>query len=111
MALLYGKDGPAAHIHGVAATVPGEAPRGRTADRYTRAAEVEDIYGPENPQAFERVALEDATLLGGIPTEEVLASVAQGWAINQTVAEACRAYECRKHSPDLLACDELPQDW
>lgn len=58
----------------------------------------------------ERIAIEDMTLVAGIPTEEVMLSLDQGWAVSESVAEACRAYEVRKHAPSLMASDDLPHE-
>ena len=90
------------------ATIPQER-RETEAPWYTREAEEQDIRGGIR-RDYERIAPEDSTLLAGVPAEEVLASVAQGWAVDRLVADACYAYQARKHAPHLLESDDLPQE-
>lgn len=80
------------------------------ADWHTREAEEHDAYGTPWTQEYERVTPEDSTLIAGVPSEEVTLSLAQGWAVDKLVAEACAAYRCRKHAPHLMESDELPQE-
>ena len=73
----------------------------------SREAEEEDIYGPRIPRfVYERIEYEDQTLMAGVPTEEVLASIARGWAWPEIVP-ITQAYQARKHAPWLLESEPL----
>ena len=74
---------------------------------HTRAGDVVDAYGPATPVATERIALEDMTLMGGVPSEEVLASIERKWAPDVLVAQVAEAYACRKHALWLLESEPL----
>ena len=86
-----------------------EPARGKVEKWHTRAAEEEDERGPLRPVKAERIAYEDMTLMGGVPTEEVLASLERGWSWLE-VAPIVKAYSARKHAPWLLESEPLPND-
>jgi hypothetical protein len=83
---------------------------GQFAEEVFDALDERNPDAPRKKQPTERIALEDMTLTAGIPTEEITEALAQGWAINAVVAEACYAYEVRKHAPHLLESDPLPYE-
>lgn len=76
------------------------------ADRATRQAEEQDIYGLARPVLTERVADEDRTLTGGYLNEEIIDALRTGRARNSDVAEAARAF----NTPWLLDEASMPRE-
>lgn len=83
----------------------GERSAKRDVPRFSRQDDDEQMFESSRvPKDVERIALEDQTLTGGIPTEAVVHAVDSGLADDAVVAEVAAQYGSRK---ELLDCPEF----